>query len=130
MAQRQSTYLTDSTLAMVRPGDSVSGRINGIFDRYAEMLKRDTRETLKRFSKKEQQAILIACTSQNMDQAASIFGSLAVEVGDSTPEEIGLTGAEQEALIDRLGLLTAGQQLCLAEWIEGERTKDAATTEA
>ena len=129
MAQKQSTYLADTTLAMIRPGDSVSGRINQLFERYAEILKRDTRDTLKLFTPEEQRAMLAACWSWRMEPAAAIPGGIAADVGDSTPDELGLgSEAEQDLLLEKLATLTAGQQMCLAEWIEGERIKAGAAS--
>lgn len=129
MAHKQSTYLADGTLAMVRPGDSVSGRINQVFDRYAMILKRDTRDTLRLFTPDEQRAMLAACWGWEMDPAAAIPGGIAADVGDSTPDELGLANAdEQDALLAKLATLNAGQQMCLAEWIEGERIKAGAAS--
>lgn len=124
MARRQTLYIADETLAMVRPGDSLSGRINKLAGRYAEILRRDTRDTLRLFTPDEQRAILSACWSWAMEPAATIPGGIAADVGDSPHDELGLQSeAELDALLRKLATLTTGQQMCLAEWIEGERNK-------
>ena len=129
MAARTSIYLADETRAMARPGDSLSGRINQLAGRYAEIIRRDTRNTLKLFTPEEQRAILSACWSWMMEPAATIPGGIAADVEDSSPDEIGLADeAEQDALLAKLAALTTGQQMCLAEWIEGERNKAGAAS--
>lgn len=35
MAEKRTVHLTYQTLSMIRPGESLSGRINDIFERYA-----------------------------------------------------------------------------------------------
>ena len=35
MAEKRTVYLTEQTLALVRPGESLSGRLNDICERYA-----------------------------------------------------------------------------------------------
>jgi hypothetical protein len=104
---------------MIRPTDTVSGRINSVFDRYAEMLKRDTRATLRLFSQKELDAILIACTDWKMIPAAIIPGGISVELDNFEANDLGLTPKEQQELTSTLAGLSTGQHLCLAEWIEG-----------
>lgn len=37
MAEKRTVYLTPETLAMVRDGESLSGRINDVFERYAAL---------------------------------------------------------------------------------------------
>ena len=37
MSEKRTVYLTPETLSLVRPGESLSGRINDVFARYAAL---------------------------------------------------------------------------------------------
>lgn len=37
MAEKRTVYLTSETLALVRPGESLSGRLNDVCQRYAAL---------------------------------------------------------------------------------------------
>jgi hypothetical protein len=37
MAEKRTVYLTPETLALVRPGESLSGRLNDVCQRYAAL---------------------------------------------------------------------------------------------
>lgn len=39
MGEKRTVYLSEQTLALVRPGESLSGRLNSIVERYALLLQ-------------------------------------------------------------------------------------------
>lgn len=39
MAEKRTVYLSEQALALVRPGESLSGRLNAIVERYALLLQ-------------------------------------------------------------------------------------------
>ena len=123
-AQRKNVYFQPRTLAQLGEGESLSGRVAQVIDRYAELVRRSRPED--KFSEAERSAIIDACLSWALEPAAMIFGGVAMEVDDAMRDGLASKwGIDGPALLDKLGSLNPGEQIALVDWIERQRARTA-----
>lgn len=118
MPKRVSTYLSDHTLRFIGETPSMSGRLNQIIDRYAEIMRRDTNDLLKRFTDAELFAVRAACHSWFAEPAAAVPGGIRLEVLDADGSELAMSPAQVTALADKLASLTTAEEITLLEWAQ------------
>lgn len=122
MAKKSSVYLSDTLLRVIGPaGDdydvSVSGRLNQIGDRYAQILRRTQ---LPELSEAELNLIRDALNDVLHEPADMIRGAIGHGVSDS----IALDGLAEkwsvdgEVLVEKLAALDYAQEVTLLERVE------------
>lgn len=115
MARRTTIYLSDRTEAVLSGGDSLSGTINRIADRYHEILRRSR----VKLTPAELDAVRDALNGWLAEPAATIAGGPALEVedalADGLAERHGIDGRE---LVATLRGLTYAQELALVDAVE------------
>lgn len=116
MAKRTSTYLTDRTLQIAGDGDSLSGALNRIVDRYGEICRRTRVED--RFTPAELDALRSVVNGWLAEPAATIAGGLALELEDAGPEIGDQFGIDRAALLGKLRALTFAEEVALVDAIE------------
>lgn len=116
MAKRTSTYLTDRTLQVAGDGDSLSGALNRIVDRYGEICRRLRVED--RFSSAELDVLRAVANGWLAEPAATIAGGLALEVADTESEEFEAFDVDRAALLSKLNDLNFAEEVALVDGIE------------
>lgn len=116
MAKRTSTYLTDHTLRIAGDGDSLSGALNRIVDRYGEICRRLRVED--QFTPAELDALRAVANGWLADPAATIAGGLALEVADADPEQLEAFDVDRAALLGKLRALDYAHEVALVDAIE------------
>lgn len=120
--KRPSVYLSDQSLRFLdgRDGASLSGRINEIIDRYAEILRG---VELPPFTDAEI-ATLMNATMGVVYQPAAMIGNLWQDVADDLVDDLtGTIDPADQALIEKLKGLSFAQQVALLERLELRRGK-------
>jgi hypothetical protein len=135
MPKRTSVYLRDRTLEVmgeVPEGETFSGRLNAVVDRYGEIIDLARRTAFPIFTDAELAKMREACRNWATETAAAstTINSLPARVEDAI--QIGVLRAWREsapedanAFLEKVRTLHPVQQLALVEWIEAER-RDAA----
>lgn len=116
MAKRTSTYLTDRTLQVAGDGDSLSGSINRIIDRYGEICRRLRVED--RFTSAELDALRAVANGWLAEPAATIAGGLALEVADANPDAFEAFNVDRRALLSKLRDLDYAHEVAMVDSIE------------
>lgn len=120
MSKRASIYLTDRTQQLVgdlKEGDSLSGRINAIADRYSELITRARRTVLARVDRDELEILrnLMLVIDTTEPPAAQLIGMLSDEVLQMSISD---TGTDYSKLLRTLAELSPVEELALIEWLE------------
>jgi hypothetical protein len=71
MADKRSVYLSAQALRLVRPLDSLSGRLNQVCDRYAELIRQHGPPIRASFTAAQWGALLDACAAWCADPERS-----------------------------------------------------------
>lgn len=115
MARRTTIYLTDRAETALGRGDSLSGSINRIADRYHEVVRRSRVDLLPA----ELDAVRDALNGWLAEPAATIAGGPALEVEDALQDGLaerhGIDGPE---LVAKLRALTYPQEVALVDAVE------------
>ena len=129
MSRKTSVYLTDRTehlLGYVQEGDSLSGRINAVADRYAELITRSRRTVLPKFDRAELETlriVMLVWDSRKMP-ASQLLGALADEV-----LQMSVRGTESKSdhtsLMRKLAKLSPVEEIGLIEWLESDLYRSA-----
>ncbi len=115
MARRTTIYLTDRAESVLAGGESLSGAVNRVADRYYEIVRR-ARINL---SPAEIDAIRDALNGWLAEPAATIAGGPALEVEDALADGLAERhGIDGPALVDKLIKLTFAQEVALVDLIE------------
>lgn len=115
MARRTTIYLTDRAEAALAGGDSLSGSINRIADRYYEILRRSRID----LSDAEMDAVRDALNGWLAEPAATISGGPALEVEDALDDGLAERhGIDGRALVDKLRELSYAQEVALVDYVE------------
>lgn len=115
MARRTTIYLTDRAEAALAGGDSLSGSINRIADRYYEILRRSRID----LSDAEMDAVRDALNGWLAEPAATIAGGPALEVADALDDGLAERhGIDGRALLAKLRGLTFAQEVALVDYVE------------
>lgn len=128
MARKSSVYITDRAervIGELPEGDSLSGRINAIADRYGEIIDRARRQVLRDLTENELLAVrtVSASWATRHEPAGVLLGGLAAEVEDACIaggdlHDQGWTGTDAQAIVAKLQAMTPAEQLALIEWLE------------
>lgn len=121
-----SIYVTDRTLSGVRPGESVSPRLNRIVDRYLELVEQDASYVREGFTD-EQWPLLVAAWQRLNDTRE---GVLAMNARAQLMRELGPGGA---SLAEVVRTMIGGDFVVMLELLEREyisRKIEAASTVA
>jgi hypothetical protein len=116
MAEKRSVYLSDRALSLPRIGESLSGRLNQVADRYAELIRRERDSVRALFTAAEWQILCDACADWRPDPASVIPGGAALCVADAARD-----GVNVGALKEKLFELTPARCFVLCELIEEGR---------
>lgn len=115
MAKRTTIYLTDRAQAVLAGGESLSGTINRIADRYYEILRRSRID----LSEPEINAVRDALNGWLAEPAATIHGGPALEVEDALEDGLAERhGIDGRALVAKLRALTYAQEVALVDSVE------------
>lgn len=119
MAKRPSVYLTDKSTAFLNGrGESLSGAINEVIDRYEQLIKHIELPT---FTEQEINTLLEA----NMGviyQPAEMIAGLWQGIEDALVDDLtGEVDAADRALVDKLKGLTYPQEVALLERLAKRR---------
>lgn len=115
MAKRTTIYLTDRAQAVLAGGESLSGTINRIADRYYEILRRSRID----LTPAELDAVRDALSGWLAEPAATIAGGPALEVEDALPDGLAEKwGIDGPALVGKLRALTFAQEVALVDATE------------
>lgn len=115
MARRTTIYLTDRAEAVLAGGESLSGSINRIADRYYEVVRRSRID----LSPAELGAVRDAMNGWLAEPAATIAGGPALEVEDALADGLAERhGIDGRALVEKLRGLTYAQELALVDAVE------------
>lgn len=123
MSKRASVYLTDRTEAILgvgADGESLSGRINAVVDRYGELITRARRTVLVKFDSAEMDTLLTIALVWDTRKlsAAQSLGALSDEVLElSVTQSLG-AGKNLDALRVKLAELSPVEEMALIEWLE------------
>ena len=115
MAKRTTIYLTDRAEAVLAGGDSLSGSINRLADRYYEIMRRSRID----LTPAELDAVRDALNGWLAEPAATIAGGPALEIEDALPD--GLTdkwSIDGPALVAKMRALTYAQEVALVDAVE------------
>lgn len=114
MARRATIYLTDRAEAVLA-GDSLSGSINRIADRYYEVMRRSRID----LTPAETAAVRDALNGWLAEPAATIAGGPALEVEDALPDGLAEKwNIDGPALVGKLRALTFAQEVALVDATE------------
>lgn len=115
MARRTTIYLTDRAEAVLAGGESLSGSINRIADRYYEIIRRSRID----LSDAELAAVCDALNGWLAEPAATISGGPALEVEDALADGLAERhGIDGRALLAKLRRLTFAQEVALVDSVE------------
>lgn len=115
MARRTTIYLTDRAEAVLAGGESLSGSINRIADRYYEIIRRSRID----LSDAELAAVRDALNGWLAEPAATIAGGPALEVADALDDGLAERhGIDGRALLAKLRGLTYAQEVALVDSVE------------
>ena len=115
MARRTTIYLTDRAEAVLTGGESLSGSINRIADRYYEIIRRSRID----LSPAELDAVRDALTGWLAEPAATISGGPALEVEDALADGLAERhGIDGRALVAKLRGLSYAQEVALVDAVE------------
>jgi hypothetical protein len=115
MARKSTIYLTDRAEAVLGGGESLSGSINRIADRYYEIVRRSRID----LPPAELNAVRDALNGWLAEPAATIAGGPALEVEDALPDGLAERhGINGPALVAKLRGLTYAQEIALVDAVE------------
>lgn len=110
-SKNTSLYLTDRTFESFRPGDSNSGRINRIVDRYLEIVELEAEHVRAAFDDDEWQVLQTSWTKESQGlPAQTAWGVVLREVGGEATE-----------LGKKVDAMYAGDFFVLLELLEREQ---------
>ena len=129
MAEKRNVYIGDRLAAIIgtlpeNGHPSLSGRLNAIGDRYAEIIGRELPALLASLSEDERNMIKIVMWSTETltSPAGVLLGGIAANLADSQDFELKDYRREAvEALIQKAVDWTPAQELALIEWIEATK---------
>jgi hypothetical protein len=113
MSEKRSVYLSDRALSLPRIGESLSGRLNQVCDRYSELIRRERDSVRALFTAAEWQTLCDACADWRPDPASVIPGGAALCIADAARD-----GVDVGALPGKLKALTPAQCFVLCELVE------------
>lgn len=115
MSRRTTIYLTDRAEAVLGGGESLSGSVNRLADRYYEIVRRSRID----LPPPELDAIRDALNGWLAEPAATIAGGPALEVEDALPDGLAERhGIDGPALVAKLRALTYAQEVALVDAVE------------
>lgn len=115
MARKTTIYLTDRAEAVLAGGESLSGSINRIADRYYEVMRRSRID----LTPGELDAVRDALNGWLAEPAATISGGPALEVEDALDDGLAERhGIDGRALVAKLRALTYPQEVALVDAVE------------
>lgn len=115
MARRTTIYLTDRAEAVLSGGESLSGSINRVADRYYEVVRRSRID----LSPAELNAVRDALSGWLAEPAATISGGPALEVEDALADGLAERhGIDGPVLVAKLRGLTYAQEVSLVDSVE------------
>jgi hypothetical protein len=115
MAEKRSVYLSDRALSLPRIGESLSGRLNQVCDRYSELIRRERDSVRALFTAAEWQTLCDACADWRPDPASVIPGGAALCIADAARD-----GVDVGELREKLFRLSPALCFVLCELIEEE----------
>lgn len=118
---RRSIWFNRSSETTLEPhSENISGRVNAVLDRFAEILRRDTTAALSGFNSDEQRAIVTVCSSWSPASASEIYDGAAIRVETAAPADLGLSPQQASDLAAKLRRISFADQIVIDEWARAQ----------